>query len=308
MLEVNNLSLVFDTVRVLHQVSFRLKKGITYGILGESGVGKSSLLNIISGHLYPSEGQIWCHGKLMPSHQQMLLPGHPEIALVSSSFNLDWNHTCQENIRESILGMENVAREKKVESYLRQLKLHKARNIKAKLLSEGEKQRLAIARSLAVTPSWLLLDEPFSHQDLSNKIAIMNLILNACKSNNIGLLLVSHNAQEIMMFCQKIAFLNTKGKLTRFNSTLKSYFDLKNKGLAELMGPVNVVKWKGLTYTFRPSSFAICQDGIPLDLQNAYFNGMVHVHLFVTQKGEEVILYNENYLKHQIMIQPSTNE
>jgi len=304
MLEVRNLSLVLDTARILHQVSFRLKKGATYGILGQSGTGKSSLLNIISGHLAPSDGQIICDGKLMPKAQHMLVPGYPDIALVSASYHLDWNHSCKENIRESILGWEIERREQKIEEMLWHLKLHKVKDTKAKFLSEGEKQRLAIARSLSNKPSWLLLDEPFGHQDLVNKITLMHFMATTCKSHNIGMLLVSHDPQEIMMFCQKTAILDTKGKVTPFKTAVQSYFNLKNKALSQLMGPVNVVKWKGSTISFRPNAYSICDDGIFLQLQDVYFNGMVYVHLFVTNIFEEVILYNQNKLNNPIIIQP----
>ena len=178
MLEIQGLSLQFEERSIFNNLSFKLAPGKIYGVLGPSGVGKSSLLNIIAGYQDSTQGLITLNGMALPKSSQRLIPGVKEIALVSSMYNLDWNHTCLENIREAILGWPVVKREKRVEQLLLGLSLKRVENMQAKRLSEGEKQRLAIARAIAINPQWLLLDEPLGHLDFVQKQKLLHQLFN----------------------------------------------------------------------------------------------------------------------------------
>lgn len=305
MLEIQGLSLQFEERSIFNNLSFKLAPGKIYGVLGPSGVGKSSLLNIIAGYQDSTQGLITLNGMALPKSSQRLIPGVKEIALVSSMYNLDWNHTCLENIREAILGWPVVKREKRVEQLLLGLSLKRVENMQAKRLSEGEKQRLAIARAIAINPQWLLLDEPLGHLDFVQKQKLLHQLFNL---GIYSVLMVSHDVQEMMGICHKIAILNTNGLLSKFEDPLKKYFDLSNLRSAKLLGPVNTMLWNGERMHFRPTCFSFSIDGVELRLLRSWFNGMLYVHRFLSANKEEIILYHAAPLPPLVTIIPKTDD
>ena len=137
--EIHGISLRFDSNLILNNVSFSLDSSKVYGVFGRSGVGKSSLLNILAGIQNPSSGSIFLQGKQLLYSSNLLVPGYPEVALVSGNNHLGVNHSCLENIRESILGWPNLPREERVQELLDIMGLQDVSAVKAKWLSEGEK-------------------------------------------------------------------------------------------------------------------------------------------------------------------------
>lgn len=305
MIELKGISLKFENRSIFNNLSFSLRPSSVYGILGPSGAGKTSLIKIIAGHLDPTRGEVALNGKRLPRSSQLLIPGFNEIVLVSSTYDLDWNHTCLENIRESILGWPKLQREKRVKELLKGLSLEKVSGNLAKHLSEGEKQRIAIARAIAKNPQWLLLDEPLGHLDLIQKQKLLNQLFNLGVLN---VLMVSHDVQELMGICQYLAVLNANGKLSKFESPQKLYFELTELNSAQLMGPVNVLFWNERIRRFRPTSFVLSKEGIELSLLRLWFNGMVYVHQFISPKNEEVILYHSSALPLSVTIIPIEHE
>lgn len=301
MLEVSGLSLDYGDRTVLKGLNFLLKPNRVYGIFGYSGVGKSSLLRIIAGYQDPKAGKVHLNGKCLPLSSQRLVPGFPEISLVTTDNPLDWNHTCEENIREAILGWSIPKRTARVQELLQGLGLTAVKNIRAKRLSDGEKQRLAIARALANKPEWLLLDEPFGHLDFSNK---KKLLLQIFGLGNYNVLMVSHDVQDLMAHCDQIAVLSHSGKLSKFEKPHTKFFNLKHRKNAELLGPVNSLEVDGINYLFRPTDFKQSVQGVPLSLTSVFFNGMVYVHYFCSLKNEEVVLYHQEPMPNFVNILP----
>lgn len=305
MLEVRNMSLSYDNRSIFSKLSFKLVADGVYGILGPSGVGKSSLLHIIAGLQDPLEGEIILNGQQLPRSSQRLVPGFNEIALVASTYNLDWNHTSLENIRESILGWPTLHREKRVQELLNGLLLGHVKNTQAKYLSEGEKQRLSIARAISNFPQWLLLDEPLGHLDFVHKNKLLSQLFHLGIYN---VLVVSHNVQDLMGVCHKMAVFNTNGKLSKFEHPNKMYYNLRNTTLARLMGPVNTLVVKGVKQHFRPNDFILSVQGVEVRLSRTWFNGMVYVHQMKTLENNEIVLYNSTPLPSIVKILPNTHE
>lgn len=305
MLETKDLSLSFHSDRnILNRINACFEPNTIYGIAGNSGEGKSSLLNILAGTLDQNSGDIFLQERKLPRASQRLIPGHPGIALVAQDYKLDIYHTCIENIRESILNWEPVQRERRVNYLIKLVGLNAVRNEKALTLSGGEQQRLALARALASKPSWLLLDEPFSHLDGTLKNKLINLLLTLKEKEKICIILVSHDAHDMLGICNKMAFLK-KGNLSAFFTPMERFFKLDNLKEAQWFGEVNSVNWNGESLRFRPGFYTITPDGIPLELSQCFFNGTVYINYFYTERSERVILYSLTPLPKQLKILPT---
>jgi ABC-type sulfate/molybdate transport systems ATPase subunit len=305
MLQIKNLSFSIDATHpILHRINATLVPGEIYGIAGRSGAGKSSLLNILAGLRDQSEGEVLLQDRLLPKASQRLIPGHPGIALVAQDYALDLFHTCEENIREAILNWEPKLRERRVKHLLKVFSLSHVKATKARVLSGGEQQRLAIARAIAIKPSWLLLDEPFSHLDHVLKFRLISLLLQLKETEQLCLVLVSHDAQDMLTICSKMAFLK-QGKLTAFFNPTDRYYNLTNLQEARWFGEVNSITWKGTIHRFRPNDFRVDPEGITLICESYLFNGTIFIHYFYTESRELVILHSMTKLPGTLNILPN---
>lgn len=304
MLRIKNLSFKLDSERlILDRITTVFQPNEVYGIAGKSGAGKSTLLKIIAGIKDASSGEVFLNDKMLPRASQRLIPGHPAMSLVAQDYNLDLYHTCTENIREVILNWEPIQREKRVQHLIKLLELQDVAHAIAKDLSGGEQQRLALARAIAKKPNWLLLDEPFSHLDSVLKVRLINLLLALKEKERLCIILVSHDAQDMLGLCKHMAFL-TKGKLSRFFDPMERYWNLKNLREARWFGEVNSITWNDEKIRFRPGSFSIDSNGVPLILNRCFFNGTVYIHYFYTLNNELVILHNLTALPEHLKIIP----
>jgi len=305
MLQIKNLSFSIDATHpILHRINATLVPGEIYGIAGRSGAGKSSLLNILAGLRDQSEGEVLLENRLLPKASQRLIPGHPGIALVAQDYALDLFHSCEENIREAILNWEPKLRERRVKHLLKVFSLSHVKATKARELSGGEQQRLAIARAIAIKPSWLFLDEPFSHLDHVLKFRLISLLLQLKETEQLGLVLVSHDAQDMLTICSKMAFLK-QGKLTAFFNPTDRYYNLTNLQEARWFGEVNSITWKGMNHRFRPNNFRVDPEGIPLIYERYLFNGTIFIHYFYTESRELVILHSMTKLPRTLNVLPN---
>ena len=304
MLRIKNLSFKLDSERlILDRITTVFQPNEVYGIAGKSGAGKSTLLKIIAGIKDASSGEVFLNDKMLPRASQRLIPGHPAMSLVAQDYNLDLYHTCTENIREVILNWEPIQREQRVQHLIKLLELQDVAHAIAKDLSGGEQQRLALARAIAKKPNWLLLDEPFSHLDSVLKVGLINLLLALKEKERLCIILVSHDAQDMLGLCKHMAFLS-KGKLSRFFDPMERYWNLKNLREARWFGEVNSITWNDEKIRFRPGSFSIDSNGVPLILNRCFFNGTVYIHYFYTLNNELVILHNLTALPEHLKIIP----
>lgn len=304
MLRIKNLSFKLDSERlILDRITTVFQPNEVYGIAGKSGAGKSTLLKIIAGIKDASSGEVFLNDKMLPRASQRLIPGHPAMSLVAQDYNLDLYHTCTENIREVILNWEPIQREQRVQHLIKLLELQDVAHAIAKDLSGGEQQRLALARAIAKKPNWLLLDEPFSHLDSVLKVGLINLLLALKEKERLCIILVSHDAQDMLGLCKHMAFL-TKGKLSRFFDPMERFWNLKNLREARWFGEVNSITWNDEKIRFRPGSFSIDSNGVPLILNRCFFNGTVYIHYFYTLNNELVILHNLTALPEHLKIIP----
>ena len=215
------ISLRFDKP-VLKNIGFRVKKGHIVGLVGKSGAGKSSLLNILSGHLAPNEGEIYLKGNKLQDPSSLLVPGYQQIKIVSQDYQLDPYHTIEENIREAVISLPENEKKRRVKALLSLLKLKDISHIKAIHASGGEQQRLSIARAIALQPDVILLDEPFSNLDAELRAQFFEYILKLRNEENLTIIIVSHDGEDVLGLSDYIYFLHN-GKLSSKKTPFNAY-------------------------------------------------------------------------------------
>lgn len=282
---------------VLRGVSIDLNPGEVFGIVGASGGGKSTLLKIVAGLLGPSKGSVYWNEERVLGPGERLIPGHSEIQLVNQDFNLDLFHTVRENIRVKILHLHEKDRERFCDELLDLVELNEVAAQQARYLSGGEQQRLSIARALALESEVLLMDEPFSHLDAHLRMKIGAYIKQLVEVRNTLCILVSHEGDEVMQWCRKIAFLS-KGKFSRIDTPEAFYFNPSNFDEGAYFGELNELKEGRNKNLFRPCEYKIVKkDGLEVQFTDAVFFGAYWKSFFKTPDKQTIVLYANKPLK-----------
>jgi putative ABC transport system ATP-binding protein len=182
---------------VLNIPEYRLESGEQVALLGPSGGGKTTLLNVISGITLPDSGSVLIDNVDVVRLHEVRRDRFraQKIGFVFQTFNLLAAFTALENV---LLGMSfsgrPVDRPRALE-LLNQVGLSHRLHHRPARMSVGEQQRVAVARALANRPSLLLADEPTANVDVRNQQTILDLICNACRENGISLLMVTHSLE-----------------------------------------------------------------------------------------------------------------
>jgi putative ABC transport system ATP-binding protein len=189
-------------LEVLDIPHFGIKQGEQVVLIGSSGGGKTTLLNIISGISSPDSGSVVIDGidiATLPEASRDRFRAE-RIGFVFQTFHLLPAFTALENV---LLGMSfsgNRVDGNRAKELLQRMGLEKRLGHRPGQLSVGEQQRVAVARALANKPSLLLADEPTANVDLGNQETILNLIRDACQENNVSLLMVTHTPDVAAQF------------------------------------------------------------------------------------------------------------
>ncbi|MDD4101874.1 MAG: ABC transporter ATP-binding protein [Kiritimatiellae bacterium] len=168
-----------ETVKALDGVSFSIKKGSYWSIMGSSGSGKSTMLNILGCLDRPSSGTYWLNGGNVAEMDDNALSDHrlKNLGFVFQSFHLIPQLTVCENIEVPMLyiGLSQSDRKGKAEALAAKVGMeHRLRHLPSEL-SGGQRQRVAVARALANDPAVLLADEPTGNLDSTTSVQIMDL-------------------------------------------------------------------------------------------------------------------------------------
>ena len=187
-LEVSSLGLSYDGTPILRDVSFTLAPGEQALLLGPSGSGKSSLLNIICGLQTPDSGSVTLGGEAVSDGVRKRHMGiiFQTLRLVSA-LNVRGNLTLAQKL--SGAGQDAA----KVDATLNQLGIERRAEARPFELSQGEAQRAAIARALVVSPQILIADEPTSALDKANTANVAEMLIEAARSAGASLLIATHD-------------------------------------------------------------------------------------------------------------------
>ena len=191
------------------KINLKINKGEIFGLIGQSGSGKSTILRIIQGILKADKGEI-------------NIAKNTEIAYIFQEFNLLYNKNVFDNVALPLILKKKLSAEK-VEEVLKFVGLSDRKESFIASLSGGERQRVAIARALVSNPQLLLCDEVTASLDKSVKDEILDLFEEINKKYGTTILVVTHELEVVKRLCSRVAVIE-KGKITDiFNVNQKDY-------------------------------------------------------------------------------------
>lgn len=217
-LKAENLVKIIKKTKIIHGISLEVKSGEIVGLLGPNGAGKTTTFYMICGLIKPTSGEIFLDEEniaKIPLHKRAKLGiGYlPQESSVFKDLSVEENLmlAAQINYKD-----KNLAKEK-VEKMLNLLNIEPIRDRLGLSLSGGERRRCEIARSLIITPKFLLLDEPFAGVDPIAVNDIQNVV-KELKKLNIGVLITDHNVRETLEICDRAYVVKNGSLLASGNS------------------------------------------------------------------------------------------
>lgn len=214
--KMKEVSFTYDNKPILNKISLTLEKSKSYALIGKSGVGKSTLLHILSGLLKPTKGEVLIEGERIHNPRKNigfmfqdlgLFPWLKVFDAISMPLKIDKQKTKQE-VND------------KVSALIREVGLSGMDNKYPAELSGGQKQRVALARTLINEPDLLLMDEPTSTLDEMTKEQIQQLIFEQTQKRQTTLLFVTHNIEEAVLLGQSILLLQENGEISTISNPL----------------------------------------------------------------------------------------
>lgn len=204
----------YGSKKVVNDVSVEVSQGEIVGLLGPNGAGKTTTFYMFVGMVKPDEGNIFLDDRVI-TKLPMYKRAQNGIGYLPQEASVFRDLTVEENIK-GILEMTSLSKaeqKEKLESLIEEFGLNRVRTNKGKVLSGGERRRTEIARALATSPKFILLDEPFAGVD---PIAVEDIqgIVAKLKQKNIGILITDHNVQETLSITDR-AYLLFEGKLLK---------------------------------------------------------------------------------------------
>ena len=213
-LKAQNLTKSYAGKAVVKDVSLNLKQGEIVGLLGPNGAGKTTSFYMIVGLIKPNSGSIYLDDKEITNFP-MYKRAQNGIGYLAQESSVFRKMSVEDNIH-SVLQMTKLTKEeqsKKVESLLDEFGLQPIRKSRGDLLSGGERRRTEIARALATSPSFILLDEPFAGVDPLAVEDIQKIVRDLTKKN-IGILITDHNVQETLAITDR-TYLMFEGNILK---------------------------------------------------------------------------------------------
>ena len=226
-LEIENLSKSYESkLEVVSDCSFSIESGNICAIVGESGSGKSTLFKLIAGLERPEKGSIKVKEKIVSNDKFIVAPKNRNVGLVFQDFSLFPHMTVKENIEFGLVKNKN----KKVEELLKIIRMENFLNRYPHELSGGQQQRVSLARSLALDPCLLLLDEPFSNLDTELKSKLRKDVRTIIKEIGTSSIFITHDILDALDIADEIIFMDN-GKIIRQCKIEDIFKDVKNEKL-----------------------------------------------------------------------------
>lgn len=288
-LEVKNISKKYEDKYAIKDVSFSLEKGKFLCLLGPSGSGKSTILHSIGGFI-KHEGEIILDGKSIKN----LSPEDRDVSTVFQSFGLFPHMNVLKNVMYGLKFKEKDKSKKEKEAEAREVLRIVGLNGYEKRypseLSGGEKQRVALARSLVVRPKILLMDEPLSALDAKLRSEMQFEIRRIQREFNITTIFVTHDQKEAFVMADEIIIIN-QGELVAKGAPQDIYNHPKNEFTLDFIGNKNIIKGKYI----RPEKIRSDANGEEFVIKDITFNGET-IELDIENDAHklEMLILNDN--------------
>lgn len=251
-LEIENVSKVYPTPKgdytVLEGVNLTVSEGEFICVIGHSGCGKSTLLDMVSGFRQPTTGEVRVQGKRVKE------PGPDRMVVFQNYSLLPWK-TAFENIYLAVNAVypdkSKAEKTEIVHQHLAMVGLEEAANKKPGQLSGGMKQRVSIARALAIYPQVLILDEPFGALDAITKEELQEELLQIWSQHKVTVLMITHDIDEALFLADRVVMM-TNGPAANIGEIMDvpfprprdraalmedpQYYTLRNQALDFLFG------------------------------------------------------------------------
>lgn len=196
---------IINSYKALDNISFELKRGKVYGVIGDNGAGKSTLLRLLAGVMTPNTGQVKINCKKI----NLLALGIGFVKELSGRQNIYLN--------SMLLGFNKIEIEKKIDSIIQFSELGDFIDRHMKVYSSGMVSRLGFSIAINMKPDVLLIDEILSVGDINFRSKSYNAIKEVINNKNITVVLVSHSLNQIKELCDEVLWLD-KGKLKLFGN------------------------------------------------------------------------------------------
>jgi iron(III) transport system ATP-binding protein len=300
--EARNIRLSYGATPVLREVSLAVEPGEFFALLGPSGSGKSTLLRLIAGFNRQQSGEIFIGGREVTN----LEPWKRNVGMVFQNYAL-WPHmTVAKNVafglEERKLPRDEIRR--KVDAALELVGLSGYGARRPAQLSGGQQQRVALARTLAIEPQVLLLDEPLSNLDAKLRVQMRRELQRLHRRLGITTIFVTHDQEEALTICDRIAVLD-QGVVQQVGTPVELFDHPANRFVAQFVGSVNFHEGKA----FRPHAVSFggeAPGGLELDgvVEGGEFLG--EFMRYEVRVGDALIIADQPHLRGRELLAKGT--
>lgn len=273
MLQVQHISFAYLDQTTISNLSFQLEKGKNLAIIGESGCGKSTLLKLVYGLYDLDEGRIFWNDNEVLGPKYHLIPGMEYMKYLAQDFDLMPFITVAENVGKYLSNIYADAKQARIAELLEIVEMTEFATTKAKYLSGGQMQRVALARVLALEPEVLLLDEPFSHIDNFRKNSLRRKLFAYLRAKKITTIVATHDSSDVLSFADEVLVMQN-GQIIASDSPENLYRNPTSKYIASLFGDVNEIEINGnKRYVYPHQLHVVSQSDLPATVTQCYYKG-----------------------------------
>ncbi|CAM3609631.1 ABC transporter ATP-binding protein [Flavobacterium gelidilacus] len=299
MLSIQNISFSYLKQKTIPTFSYELYEGKNLAIIGESGCGKSTLLKLIYGLHDLDKGHIFWKDEEVLGPKYNLVPGMDFMKYLAQDFDLMPFITVAENVGKYLSNIDKEKKQERILELLEIVEMTEVANVKAKFLSGGQMQRVALARVLALEPEVLLLDEPFSHIDNFRKNSLRRSLFKYLKEHNITTIIASHDENDYLPFVDEIIVIKD-GKQIANGSPETLIANPPNYYVASLFDDVNEIKASYFdddsteTLLIYPNQLQVADDSkLKVIVSQNYFKGSHYLIEAIYNDGKLFFVSNE---------------
>jgi iron(III) transport system ATP-binding protein len=237
--EFHDIALAFGRTQVLRDIDLVIEPGEFFALLGPSGSGKSTLLRVIAGFAFPQSGRVLVDGQDI----SRIPPWERNIGMVFQNYAL-WPHmTVWQNVA---FGLEErklprAEIERRTADALDLVGLRDFAARRPSQISGGQQQRIALARTIAIEPKVLLLDEPLSNLDAKLRVHMRTELLALQRKLGITTIFVTHDQEEALSIADRVAVLD-QGVIQQVGTPVDLYDTPANRFIATFVGTINLLR------------------------------------------------------------------